>query len=242
MNTDLKQASRKLLFIFAAVNLLEFVLYYATSFIVADVPIVYEILVYLYKYLTQIVNSLFPMIVATVMLVIYAEASLSKSLIKSIPYTLTLLLYLFPYWSFYFAYQMIEISGVMLLSLLYTAGYLIIAYIKSLLLFLLMIFFIKIFASRENSDYTIKAAIKERDALDFSKPITKSIFSAAFALFIYNVLLELLTATIPYFKDSIGIYLTEEIISLVLSYIVILAILLITHFAAFLVKNKLTKT
>ena len=239
MNADLKNASKKLMLVFLAVNLIEFALYYTASFIVYDVPVVYEIFVYLFKYFTQIANSLFPMVLATAMLVFYAHTTFLKALAKAVPYTLTLLLYLFPYWAFNFAYQYIEFSGVLILSSLYALGYLVVFYIKTLLLFLLMIFFIKIFASKDRTHRSLEDIIAQRDALDFSEPAPKSIFLASLALFIYNIVLELTTVTIPYFKDSMGIYLAEEIFSLVLSYTVILVILLICYFTSFFVKNKL---
>jgi hypothetical protein len=222
-----------------AVNIFEFALYYMTSFIVYDVPVLYEIFVYLFRYFTQIANSLFPVVLATAMLVFYSHTTFLKSLAKALPYTLTLLLYLFPYWAFNFAYQYIEVSGVIILSLLYALGYLVIFYVKTLLLFLLMIFFVKIFASKAPTHQSLEDIIAEKDALDFSKPAPKSIFLASLALFIYNIVLELTTVTIPYFKDSMGIYLAEEIFSLVLSYAVILVILLLCYLTSFFVKNKL---
>ncbi len=238
MDFKQKESYRKLLYIFIAVNIAEFILYYITDILAAGVPVLYDICLYTYLIVTQVISSLFPMVTATLMLVYSAHISVPKAFLKAVPYALTSMLCFFPNRAFYFAYQGVEFTGVMLFAAIYTVGYALIVYFKSSVLFLLMLFLTKLFA-KKGKKYSLNDELFPSAATDFSKPITKSIFSASLVLFVYNLALEVFNNTIPYFENAY-IYLAEELITMAASYVIILAILLICHFVSFKVKNSLS--
>lgn len=226
----------RLVLLFALLNLAEFLLFYTASFLVNTVPVLYEITVYIYRFATLSVNSIIPVAAAVAVFVGVVKKKIPSHTLCALYMTLTLLIYLFPYWAFYFAYQGTEISGVIILATIYTAAYILISVLKTALLFLLMIFLSRIFAKKKRGE-SPSLILEPTDAFDFANAITKVIFSASAALFVYNLTVELTTATIPYFESSFGVYPWQDILSMAISYLSILATLVIAHVMGFYVKN-----
>ncbi len=232
----------RLVALFALLNLAEFLLFYTASFLVNTVPVLYEITVYIYRFASLLVNSAVPVAAAVAVFVGVAKKRISTHLLLALYITLTLVIYLFPYWAFYFAYQGTEITGVLILAAIYTAAYTLISALKTALLLLLMIFLSKIFAKKKRGKSPTEI-LEPTDVFDFGSAIVKLIFSASAALFVYNFTVELTTATIPYFEASFGVYPWQDILSMSISYLSILATLVVAHLIGFYVKNSLfTKT
>ena len=226
----------RLVLLFALLNLAEFLLFYTASFLVNTVPVLYEITVYTYRLSTLLVNSAVPIAAAVIVFVGTVKKKIPGHMLYALYITLTLTLYLFPYWAFYFAYQGTEISGVLILAAIYTVSYILISVLKTALLFLLMIFLSRIFAKKKRGE-SPSLILEPSDAFYFGNAITKIIFSASAALFAYNFTVELTSTTIPYFESSFGVYPWQDILSIAISYLSILATLVIAHLMGFYVKN-----
>ncbi|MBR2432479.1 MAG: hypothetical protein IKB23_06130, partial [Clostridia bacterium] len=83
--------------------------------------------------------------------------------------------------------------------------------------------------------------LKEHRPADFGSPVTVGIFSASAAMFVYNIISEIVD-TVSYIRDVDGFYETGEIIYIVFRYFFILLLLLASHFITTFAKNKLTKS
>ena len=236
MSTLKTRTKGRLILLFVLLNLFEFLLFYTASFLVNEVPVLYEITVYIYRFASVAVNSVIPVAAAVAIFVGVSKKKALSHTLCALYITLTLAVYLFPYWAFYFAYQGTEITGVLLLAAIYTVSYILISIFKTALLFLLMIFISRIFAKRKKSPSPY-SMLDPTDAFDFGSSITKVIFSASAALFVYNLTVEVTSVTIPYFESSLGVYPWQDILTMAISYLSILATLVIAHLMGFYVKN-----
>lgn len=235
METKKKKTLLITLCILSAANILCFALYYLSAFITSNAAIQYT-----YFYFAEIAATVLPMVTAAAMLIAYAKRGINKAILYALPCVLTRILYLFPYCAFEYAYEGYEITSTLLFALLETFLTLIAIYIESTVLFLLMIFVTKIIAKAKGFErYNFKEALSEKEFFDFEKPLTAGIFSAACAVFVYNLALEIYD-TVNFLISYSGTYRTSEIFYILFRYVFILAMLLISHLTAYLTKTLLS--
>ena len=154
-------------------------------------------------------------------------------------FSLTWILNLFPYYAYEYAYQRLEIGAVLTFAAIHTFFMIIVTYIEITVLFLLMIFVSEKIAKRKGCSFDKSVILKENSPTDFANPVTMGIFSASAAMFVYNLVSEIVD-TVTYLRDVDGFYETGEIIYIVFRYFFILILLLASHFISIFAKNKLT--
>ena len=223
---------KALLFLISA-NILTFLVYYTVFYLISN-----NAALYVFYYFTEILNTLLPLITATALFTSYAECGLNKCLLHALFYSLCWVPNLFPYYSFEYAYQGIEISAVLTFATIHTLFMVIVMYIEITVLFLLMIFVSEKIARGKTSAQGESAKVKINPT-DFSNPKTLGIFSACAAMFVYNLVCEIID-TVSYIREVEGIYQTGEIVYILVRYIFILLLLIGCHFATVFAKNKLS--
>ncbi len=222
-----------ILAIASGANILRFLLYYISSYVTQSVA-----MVYISSYFSETVYMLLPLVTAALIITPYAKHGIGRALLCAIPFSLTEILYLFPYRAFELAYEGYEITETLLFSLVITVITVILNYAKTALLLFIIIFLTRIFAKpRGNEKFSFKSAIYESCAFDFEKPLTKGIFGAALTVFIFATVSEIID-TVSYLLNYAGTYRASEILYILFRYIFILAMLIISHATAHYVKRK----
>ena len=156
-------------------------------------------------------------------------------------FDLPCLFYTLPYNYLDFFYSDLGTSDSILLSMLYSLLQIAVTFAEGFLLFLLMIFVLKKLAKQPiKTQSELSKILAPANFFDFNAPVTAAVFSAALARFIYNLGLEIYDTVLYLIKFSSSTR-AEEIIYIVLSYIFILATLLLSHMSALAIKDLLVK-
>ena len=234
MEIKKKNAFLILIGILSITNIICFVLYYVSSFLASS-----AVLLYVYVYFSEIAMIHLPLICAAFTLTVYAKQGINKALLYAIPCSLCAFFYTFPYRAFEFAYEGYEITATLLLALLETLLTVIVNYIEITVLLLLIIFVTKIIAkSKGIPNFNFNAALSEKETFDFDKPLTAGIFSAACAVFVYSLIIEIID-TVSFLINYSGTYRIGEILYILFRYVFILGMLIISHALTHYAKRRL---
>ena len=224
---------KKTVIFLSLINVLAFLVYYTAFYVFRN-----QVTLYVFYYFTEFANSVLPILAATALLTSYVKYGVNKSLLHALCFSLTWILNLFPYYAYEYAYQRLEIGAVLTFAAIHTFFMIIVTYIEITVLFLLMIFVSEKNAKRKGCSFDKSVILKENSPTDFGNPVTMGIFSASAAMFVYNLVNEIID-TVSYIRDVDGFYETGEIIYIVFRYFFLLAMLFVSHFAANYAKKKL---
>lgn len=225
-----------LLAIASGANILRFLLYYISTYVTESAA-----MVYISSYFSEITYMLLPLVTVALIITPYAKCGVGKALLCAIPFSLTEILYLFPYRAFELAYSGYEITETILFSVFITLITVILNYIKAALLLFIIIFLTRIFAKLQRvKKYSLESALTDKDPFDFSKPLTKGIFGASLTVFAFAVISEIID-TVSFLYNYSGTYRTTEIIYMLFRYVFILGMLIISHVTAHYVKRKVAQ-
>lgn len=217
-------------------NILRFLLYYISTYVTENAA-----MVYISSYFSEITYILLPLVTAALIIIPYAKHGIGRALLCAIPFSLTEILYLFPYRAFELAYSGYEITETLLFSFVITLITAILNYIKTALLLFIIIFLTRIFAKSQGSKkYSLESALADKDPFDFSKPLTRGIFGASLTVFAFTTVSEIID-TVSFLLNYSGTYRAGEVIYMLFRYIFILAMLIISHAAAHYAKRKATE-
>ena len=217
----------------AFINVLAFFVYYTALYVFRN-----QVTLYVFYYFNEIVSSLLPILAATSLFITHVKHGVNKSLLHALAYSLTWILNLFPYYAFEYAYQRLDIEAVLTFTTIHTLFMVFVVYIEITVLFLLMIFVTKKIAKRRYGSFDKNIILEKSSPWDFGNPVTAGIFSSSAAMFVYNLVNEIID-TVSYIRDVDGFYETGEIIYIVFRYFFLLAMLFVSHFAANYAKKNL---
>ena len=209
-------------------NVLALVLRYTSTYLIKS-----GIFSEISGHFTVLTETVLPLIVGAAMLAVYAvDRRFKKPMLHALVYSLFWFLPIFAEYFIMHSYAGYRILPALLLSvgwgLVMTAA----MYAELTVLFFIMIFVFRFFASRKyGTGHSIDEYIFSHSAFDFHNPVTVGIFSAAAALFFYNLGIEIAN-TVKYLVSCAGIYTAIEILYLVFEYVYILARLLLSHYIA----------
>ena len=154
----------------------------------------------------------------------------------AIPYSLTTILFKFPYHAFEYAYEGIEIGGVLLFSALNALLAVIVFYIEAIALFFLLSLVADKTAKRCE---TGKSEIfKSAKPFDLDAPLNTGILAVAGAMFVYKLISELID-TVKYFITYIDSYRASEIAYITFRYVYLLLLAITAHLVISTVKNRI---
>ena len=213
------------------VNLISSILYYAASGLSAT-----SLLSYISSFYSLFSETVLPIICAAMMLLAYAKHGMRKPFAHCIFYSLAWFIPLFArYFSEYLG-QSADLTYSLFFALLSSLFLSLAMYFEISVLFLIIIFAARIFASKNLGRSLDSTDILSADgAFDFTKPTPVGIFSASLALFFYNIGIEIAN-TVRFISDSAGVFTIGEIFYLLARYVFILALLLLAQKLAHLAK------
>ncbi len=191
---------------------------------------------------TTLAETALPLIAAAAMLAVYAAGGhLRLPLLHALIYSLSWFITFFSEYLILHVYSGYEITYSLLISALLGLLMAAATYAELTVLFFIIVFASRIFASRRyGAGSNIEKFILLDSAFDFSNPVAVGIFSASSALFFYNLGIEIAN-TVNYISSCAGIYTASEIFYLVFKYVYILALLLLSHLIAFRLKSVFIK-
>lgn len=239
MNINEKRVFKITLLALCLINLLSFLVYYCVSYHFTN-----QATLYILFYYFELADTLLPMICATVLYISYSHGGMRVFFPRSLAYSLTWIIYFFPYYAFEYAYGGLEIGSVLTFSLLYTLFEWAIVYATVLLFSLVLISLSRAIAKKRRvARRDLCKIILENQIFNFQKPLTISLFITSVLPFLYKLILEMYdTATfIMDVRYSSGYFTTGEIIYIAFRYVFILVLLLLSHILSYLAKNKLIK-
>lgn len=235
MGIKKKNAFLILIGILSITNIICFVLYYVSSFLNSS-----AVLIYAYVYFSEIAMIFLPQISAAFTLTVYAKKGINKALLYAIFCSLCEVFYIFPHRAFEFAYEGYEITSTLILSLFETVLTVTVACIEIIVLLLLIIFVTKIIAKYKGIlNFDFNAALSEKEPFNFDKPLTAGIFSAACAVFVYSLVIEIID-TVSFLVNYSGTYRIGEILYILFRYVFILGLLIISHIITHYLKHRLS--
>ena len=191
---------------------------------------------YIFFYFNEIVEFTLPLIAAISLFATYVLRGSGAVLLRAIPYSLATILFRFPYHAFEYAYEGIEIGGVMLFSTLSAIFSAVIAYIQTVVLYLLIRIVVER-AGRKNRLPSGAPILTAEKPFDLEAPINRGIIAASGAMLVYKLVLEI-TDTVTYLINYAGSYRVEEIAYMTFRYIFLLALALGAHFLVASIKNR----
>ncbi|MBO7304375.1 MAG: hypothetical protein J6V09_04065 [Clostridia bacterium] len=230
------RAAMRFALIALSVNLFSFLFYYLSTYVTDSTVLAYASL-----YFSEIASLLLPIACAAALTVTYVERGVNFSFLRALIYALTFIPYAFPYYAFENAYLGYTIDEVLLFSLLQTLLSLVIAYLKIAVLLLVMIFATRFFAKRQKRrGGELEATIPANRAFDLSIPESAGVMVASFISFIATLIPEIIN-TVDFILDYAGTYRAGEIAYIGFRYVFILAMLLLSQWTAFLVRELMQK-
>ena len=236
MKINNKDLCLTLTLILLSVSFVDFLLYYLSTYIIYFSPFSY-----ISFYFSELVSSIMPIIISVALLFVYAAGGLKKSFLFALIFVSPRIFYLFPYYSFEYAYLGYVTGEVFLLALIETVFSVIILYLTVMLLLLLIVFTSSKFAKTAFSDIeSFKKLFSETSLFDFSAPVTVGVFLASFAVFFKNIVFEIID-TVNFFISYIDTFQIGEILYIIFRFVFILITLFISHALAYLEKNKLMR-
>ena len=175
-------------------------------------------LVYIVYWIRNLSEAIVPLLSAAGMLLLFTKGHKRLALFPILPILSRALYYLPDHYLFYIEDQLTSIEAITMagiVTLLECAA----LYGLTLLLFLVGK---AILAQKENADFD------DPKIFSLENPFIKSLFFVSFSYFCLQTAIELVR-TVSYLLTNAGTYTLEEILTIVLSFVMHFAVLLLTH-------------
>jgi hypothetical protein len=232
MNINEKSIYKSTLIMLAVVNFLLFLVYHLTIRTIGGTACAF-----IFFYTNEVVEFTLPLISAAALYCTYKSLGVAAVLIKALPYSLATVLFKFPYHAFEYAYEGIEIGGVMLFSALNALLNVIVYYIEITVLFLL----INIVSNRvvkKNQLPKSKPIFVIAKPFDLDLPINLGLLAASVAMLIYKLVFEIID-TVEFVINYIDSYRIGEIAYMTFRYIFLIILMISAYCFTALYKNHL---
>ena len=216
---------------FALVNFVAFILFYILSHV-----IVTKTTFYLYLFGKGAFNFAIPVITAALVAIAMAKRGFS-ALTLGVAAAIGRLVYLYPTMYLEFVVNQNLTSGdALLISLPFSVGFA----LAELLYSMVLVFIIQLIGGKlaQKHKRSLDDAIDSANsAFDFSNELVVSVFFAGAISFIINLTLEIVNV-VGFLSEYVGNYQMSEIIFMAVSFVMILADLLVTQVVIFKIKSK----
>ncbi len=188
-------------------------------------------MLFISSYFSEVCRIIISPTAAVLMLFAYCKGGIRSAILRGIFFSVCTVIYTAPSSALNYAYSGYEITDVLILSLLnslLSAFYSVITYS---LLFLIMLLILK---RCGNGD--VKAELECARALDFSSPLSLAALSACGCVFVYGLIREIID-TVEFLIKYSESYTAAEIFTMLIRYVFILAMVFISYFITFSIKN-----
>ena len=220
---------------FALVNLAAFILFYVSGYIIMN-----ETVEYVRYFIGEAIDFALPVVTAALVAIAVAKRGFS-ALTLGVAAAIGRLVYLYPtmYLEFVVNQKLTSIDA-LLVSVPFSVGFALAELLYSMLLvFVIQLIGGKLAQKHKRSFEQVVDSAKE--AFDFSNEVVVSVFIAGFVSFVINLAMEIVSV-IGFLTEYAGNYQMSEIILMAVSFVMILADLLVTQVAVFKIKNKIDES
>lgn len=210
---------------FAGANLASFLLFYTSSYVLMNDAFEY----YVRYFIGEAFEFILPVVAAMVVSSAIAEHGFGALWLAPI-ISLGRFLYLYPYFYLYFSEGNLLTSEAALISLpISLAAVLVDCLVVCLITF--AIYLVTDTLAKKRGRCFADSVRSATSPFDFSEEYSVALFFAAAGIFLVNLVIEIID-TASYLLECSGSYRTEEIIYIVVSFIMIVAELLLCQFIA----------
>ena len=217
---------------FALVNLVAFILFYVSGYIIMD-----DAVEYVRYFIGEAIDFALPVVTAALVAMAMAKRGFSV-LTLGVAAAIGRLVYYYPVMYLEFVVNQNLTSGdALLISLPFSIGFALAEFLYSMVL----VFVIQLISGKlaQKHKRSLGDAIDSANsAFDFSNEFVVSVFFAGLISFVINLTLEIVNV-VGFLSEYAGNYQMGEIIFMAVSFVMILADLLVTQVVIFKIKNKI---
>ena len=217
---------------FALVNLVAFLLFYVSSYILMN-----DAVEYVRYFIGKAIDFALPVVTAALVAIAMAKRGFS-ALTLGVAAAIGRLVYLYPtmYLEFVVNQNLTSIDA-LLVSVPFSVGFALAEFLYSMLLVFVIHLIGGKLAQKHKRSFA-QAVDTARSAFDFSNELVVSVFFAGLISFVINLTLEIVNV-VGFLTEYAGNYQMSEIIFMAVSFVMILASLLATQVVIFKIKNKI---
>ena len=220
---------------FALVNLVAFILFYVSGYIIMN-----DAVEYVRYFIGEAIDFALPVVTAALVAIAMAKRGFS-ALTLGVAAAIGRLVYLYPtmYLEFVVNQNLTSIDA-LLVSIPFSVGFA----LAELLYSMLLVFVIHLIGGKLAQKHKRgfeQAVDTARSAFDFSNEVVVSVFFAGLISFVINLTLEIVSV-VEFLTEYAGNYQMSEIIFMAVSFVMILASLLATQVVIFKIKNKIDES
>lgn len=220
----------KYLLRFAGINLAAFLIYYISSYVIGN-----EAIEYVRYFISEAIDFALPVLTAALLAMAFAECGF-RFIWLGVATAIGRLAYLYPWLYLEFVGpQNLSSSEALLFSIPISLGLALIELIVVILLVFIIYMITDRLAIKRGRSY-IEAISDARAPFDFSSELAVGVFAAGGVIFITKLVLEIID-TVEFLKTYADSYQIGEIVFIAISFIMILAQLLLTQAAVFKMKE-----
>ena len=216
---------------FALVNLVAFILFYVSRYIIMN-----DAVEYVRYFIGEAIDFALPVVTAALVALAMAKRGFSV-LTLGVAAAIGRLVYLYPkmYLEFVMNQNLNSIDS-LLVSIPFSVGFA----LAELLYSMVLVFIIQLIGGKlaQKHKRSFEQAVDTaRSAFDFSNEVVTSVFFAGFISFLINLTLEIVNV-VGFLAEYAGNYQMSEIIFMAVSFVMILVDLLVTQVVIFKIKSK----
>ena len=216
---------------FALVNLVAFILFYVSRYIIMN-----DAVEYVRYFIGEAIDFALPVVTAALVAMAMAKRGFS-ALTLGVAAAIGRLVYLYPkmYLEFVMNQNLNSIDS-LLVSIPFSIGFA----LAELLYSMVLVFIIQLIGGKlaqKHKKSFEQATDTARSAFDFSNELVVSVFFAGFISFLINLTLEIVNV-VGFLAEYAGNYQMSEIIFMAVSFVMILVDLLVTQVVIFKIKSK----
>ena len=216
---------------FALVNLVAFILFYASRYIIMN-----DAVEYVRYFIGEAIDFALPVVTAALVAIAMAKQGFS-ALTLGVAAAIGRLVYLYPkmYLEFVMNQNLNSIDS-LLVSVPFSIGFA----LAELLYSMVLVFVIQLICGKlaQKHKKSLEQVIDgARSAFDFSNELVVSVFFAGLVSFVINLTMEIVNV-VGFLTEYAGNYQMSEIIFMAVSFVMILADLLVTQVVIFKIKSK----
>ena len=219
---------------FALVNLVAFILFYVSGYIIMD-----NAVEYVRYFIGEAIDFALPVVTAALVAMAMAKRGFS-ALTLGVAAAIGRLVYYYPVMYLEFVVnQNLTSADALLVSIPFSIGFA----LAELLYSMLLVFIIHLIGGKlaQKHKKSFDQVVESADsAFDFSNELVVSVFFAGIMSFIINLASEIVSV-VNFFSDFKSNYQMGEIILMAVSFVIILVYLLVTQVVIFKIKKKIDK-
>lgn len=226
---------RPFLYLFAAYAI-AFALFYVDYLLQDSLRIEFIPLEYFRYFYFNALSFAAPILAGAVLIGVGLAEGRSFALKKSWTLPLCILIYTIPYYYLYYFYITVDSIEAIVFGLINTVFDCAVFYLQSIIMFFALPRLTRAIAKKPVVEGD--AALRESRPMDLSSPVSLAAFILIGIKFLVMLALEIVS-TVEYLADFSGSYKIDEIVYILVSYVILLAELIATQYFIFFAKNRI---